>query len=96
MTGRIVPRYLTLTVILALIMFGVALELKVSDFKRVLIEPRAGIVGLSAVLLFMLIRYRLPGLLADSLPDDYGNALIDAWLAREGRDGRRCETDHRQ
>lgn len=28
----------------------------------------------------------LPGLLADSLPDDFGNALIDAWLAKEGRD----------
>jgi serine/threonine-protein kinase HipA len=28
----------------------------------------------------------LPGLLVDSLPDDYGNALIDAWLAQEGRD----------
>jgi len=27
----------------------------------------------------------LPGLLADSLPDDFGNAVIDAWLAREGR-----------
>jgi serine/threonine-protein kinase HipA len=27
----------------------------------------------------------LPGLLADSLPDRYGNALIDAWLARQGR-----------
>jgi serine/threonine-protein kinase HipA len=27
----------------------------------------------------------LPGLLADSLPDRYGNALIDAWLASEGR-----------
>lgn len=27
----------------------------------------------------------LPGLLADSLPDDFGNALIDAWLARQGR-----------
>jgi len=30
----------------------------------------------------------LPGLLADSLPDRFGNALIDAWLAREGRDPR--------
>jgi serine/threonine-protein kinase HipA len=30
----------------------------------------------------------LPGLLADSLPDDFGNALIDAWLAREGRGDR--------
>lgn len=28
----------------------------------------------------------LPGLLADSLPDDFGNALINAWLAKEGRD----------
>lgn len=28
----------------------------------------------------------LPGLLADSLPDDFGNALIDSWLAKEGRD----------
>lgn len=27
----------------------------------------------------------LPGLVADSLPDKYGNALIDAWLASEGR-----------
>ena len=27
----------------------------------------------------------LPGLLADSLPDRYGNALIDTWLARQGR-----------
>ncbi len=28
----------------------------------------------------------LPGLLADSLPDDFGNALIDSWLTKEGRD----------
>jgi serine/threonine-protein kinase HipA len=27
----------------------------------------------------------LPGLLADSLPDRFGNALIDAWLAGQGR-----------
>ena len=27
----------------------------------------------------------LPGLLADSLPDAYGNKIIDAWLARMGR-----------
>lgn len=26
----------------------------------------------------------LPGLLADSLPDKFGNALIDAWLATQG------------
>lgn len=28
----------------------------------------------------------LPGLLADSLPDDFGNALINAWLAEQGRE----------
>ncbi|MFT4824306.1 MAG: serine/threonine-protein kinase HipA [Halioglobus sp.] len=28
----------------------------------------------------------LPGAFADTLPDDFGNALIDAWLARAGRD----------
>jgi serine/threonine-protein kinase HipA len=27
----------------------------------------------------------LPGLLADSLPDKWGNALVDRWLARQGR-----------
>jgi serine/threonine-protein kinase HipA len=29
---------------------------------------------------------RLPGLLSDALPDDFGNALIDAWMARHGVD----------
>lgn len=28
----------------------------------------------------------LPGLLADSLPDRWGTALVDAWLAAQGRD----------
>lgn len=28
----------------------------------------------------------LPGLLADSLPDKFGNALIDVWLATQGRE----------
>jgi serine/threonine-protein kinase HipA len=28
----------------------------------------------------------LPGLLADSLPDRFGNAVIDAWLAAQGRE----------
>ncbi len=28
----------------------------------------------------------LPGLLADSLPDKFGNALIDIWLVAQGRD----------
>ncbi|MBB3059484.1 type II toxin-antitoxin system HipA family toxin [Microbulbifer rhizosphaerae] len=44
----------------------------------------------------------LPGLLADSLPDKFGNAIIDAWLARQGRTPgdfspieRLCYTGHR-
>lgn len=28
----------------------------------------------------------LPGAFADTLPDDFGNAVIDAWLSRTGRD----------
>jgi serine/threonine-protein kinase HipA len=27
----------------------------------------------------------LPGMLADALPDKFGNAVIDAWLASQGR-----------
>jgi len=29
----------------------------------------------------------LPGMLADALPDKFGNSIIDAWLARQGRNG---------
>ena len=29
--------------------------------------------------------YGLPGMLADSLPDKYGNNIINAWLVRQGR-----------
>lgn len=28
--------------------------------------------------------HRLPGMLADALPDDFGNALINAWMAEHG------------
>ncbi|MFA0464853.1 HipA N-terminal domain-containing protein, partial [Vibrio sp. 10N.261.45.F1] len=28
----------------------------------------------------------LPAAFADTLPDDFGNAVINAWLARQGRD----------
>jgi len=28
--------------------------------------------------------FRLPALLADAIPDDFGNALIDAWMAQRG------------
>lgn len=32
----------------------------------------------------------LPPMLSDSLPDDFGNAIIDAWLTRNGRDPETC------
>jgi serine/threonine-protein kinase HipA len=35
---------------------------------------------------------RLPGLLADALPDDFGNALIDAWMTGKGVDKRSVTT----
>ncbi len=35
---------------------------------------------------------RLPGMLADALPDDFGNALIDAWMARQGVDKHQITT----
>ncbi len=37
----------------------------------------------------------LPGLLADALPDRYGNALIDAWLAETGRAREKFSPVHR-
>lgn len=36
--------------------------------------------------------HRLPGLLADALPDDFGNALIDAWMASKGVDKKSVTT----
>ena len=35
---------------------------------------------------------RLPGLLADALPDDFGNALIDAWMSARGVERRAVTT----
>lgn len=28
--------------------------------------------------------HRLPAMFADALPDDFGNALIDAWMSQHG------------
>jgi len=36
--------------------------------------------------------YGLPGLVADSLPDAFGNAVIDAWLTTQGIDKRQITT----
>ncbi len=32
----------------------------------------------------------LPGLIADSLPDDYGNQIIDEWFASKAQSDYRC------
>ena len=53
------------------------------DLAPLMMPPRAGIFSFP-----MLNRntfYGLPGLLADALPDRFGNRIIDAWLARQGR-----------
>lgn len=60
------------------------------DFARSGIEPAPLTVPLSTrVYRFPALPHEtfqgLPGLLADSLPDRFGHALIDAWLATQGR-----------
>ncbi|HHS96224.1 MAG TPA: bile acid:sodium symporter family protein, partial [Phaeodactylibacter sp.] len=42
-----------LNLCLAFIMFGVALDIRLSDLKRVFVEPKAGAVGLISQLLFL-------------------------------------------
>ena len=59
-------------------------------FARSGIELSPIVMPLSdRVHIFPALPYRtfrgLPGLLADALPDKFGNALIDAWLATQGR-----------
>ena len=53
------------------------------DISPILLPRRQGIVSFPE--LNRNTFYGLPGLLADSIPDKFGNALIDTWLARQGR-----------
>ena len=60
------------------------------DFARSGIEVSPLVMPLSPRIytfpsLSRLSFHGLPGLVADSLPDKFGNALIDAWLATQGR-----------
>lgn len=60
------------------------------DFARSGIEVSPLVMPLSSIPyrfpdLSLNTFHGLPGMLADSLPDKFGNALIDAWLARQGR-----------
>ena len=52
----------------------------VSPLTMPLSTRRDAFAGLSAESF-----HGLPGLLADSLPDRFGNAIIDQWLAAQGR-----------
>lgn len=61
------------------------------DFARAGIEPAPLMMPVAARRIYQFpdlhprAFHGLPGMLADSLPDRYGNRLIDVWLARAGR-----------
>ena len=61
-------------------------ELDVSPLLMGLSEARRGQDTFEFSQLNHQTYHGLPGLLADSLPDKFGNAIIDAWLSRNGRD----------
>ena len=58
----------------------VAREIEIAPLTMPLSDRRYSFPGLNRETF-----HSLPGLLADSLPDRYGNALINAWLAAQGR-----------
>jgi serine/threonine-protein kinase HipA len=61
------------------------LDLDISPLKMPLAEARNGKRIFSFPALNTETFQGLPGLLADSLPDKFGNRLIEEWLARKGR-----------
>lgn len=56
-------------------------EIELSPFKMPLSDRIYSFPELSHVEAF----HGIPGLFADSLPDKFGNAVIDKWLAGQGR-----------
>ncbi len=62
------------------------LGLNVSPIHMSLEEARKGDGRFSFPALNRNTFLGLPGMLADALPDKFGNSIIDAWLARRGRD----------
>jgi len=61
------------------------LGLDVAPLMMPLEEARRGHVLYSFPALNPETFKRLPGLLADTLPDKFGQAIVNAWLARQGR-----------
>ncbi|TES87972.1 MAG: type II toxin-antitoxin system HipA family toxin [Desulfobacteraceae bacterium] len=59
--------------------------LDLSPIKMPIIEARGGTARFEFRTLSKETYRGLPGMLADALPDRFGNRIIDAWLARQGR-----------
>jgi serine/threonine-protein kinase HipA len=59
--------------------------LDLSPLKMPIIEARKGTAKFAFPALPKNTFRGLPGMLADALPDKFGNSIIDAWLARQGR-----------
>ena len=59
--------------------------LDVSPLKMPITEARSGTAKFAFPALPKNSFRGLPGMLADALPDKFGNSIIDAWLARQGR-----------
>jgi serine/threonine-protein kinase HipA len=53
------------------------------DLAPLTMPPRSGVFSFPALSLATF--HGLPGLLADALPDRFGNRLVDLWIARQGR-----------
>lgn len=59
--------------------------LDLSPLKMPIADARGGTARFEFRTLPKRTYWGLPGMLADALPDRFGNSLIDAWLARQGR-----------
>ena len=59
--------------------------LDLSPLKMPIAEARSGTAKFEFPTLPKNSFKGLPGMLADALPDRFGNSIIDAWLARQGR-----------
>lgn len=59
--------------------------LDLSPLKMPIAEARRGTAKFEFRTLPKRTYRGLPGMLADALPDSFGNRIIDAWLARQGR-----------
>lgn len=62
-----------------------AQNLDLSPLKMPIAEARRGTGKFEFRTLHRRTFKGLPGMLADALPDNFGNSVIDAWLARQGR-----------